>query len=185
MIAYLRGRVLTNGESPAIILCGEVGYAVFTTPQTLTRLGEVAALYTYLSVRENALELFGFETHAELRFFEKLLSVPGIGPRSALGILGMAEPAVIASAIAKGDGAYLTSVSGIGRKTAEKIVVELKDTMAAFAQGDTHDHDALEALKAMGYSAKEAANALREVPLEIHDTGKRISDALRRLGKPS
>lgn len=184
MIARIEGSIVAKTTDALIIDTGGVGYRVYTTPQILSGAGDRMALYTYLSVRETALDLFGFQTLSELSFFEMLLSVSGIGPRSALAILGMAEPSVIASAISKGDSSYLTSVSGIGRKTAEKIVVELRDKVGTLGTDMVSgDGDAVEALKSLGYSAQEAREALRLVPGAIEDTAKRITEALKYLGK--
>lgn len=189
MIARIEGPVSFIGEDSVVISACGVGYQVFATPDTLTRLipGEVAGLYTYLSVRETALELFGFSSMAERLLFEMLLSVSGIGPRSALAILSLADPGTITGAIAKGNSAYLTTVSGIGRKTAEKIVVELRDKVGnlSLSEGDggENDFDAIEALRSLGYTAQESRDALRLVPPEVLGTGKRITEALKHLGK--
>jgi Holliday junction DNA helicase RuvA len=118
--------------------------------------------------------------------FELLLSVSGIGPKSALGILDIASSETLRSAIASGNAAYLTSVSGIGKKTAEKIVLELKDKIIASGSAGPAmpkgDMEALEAMRALGYSADEGRTALREVPPEVEGTSERLREALRLLG---
>ena len=188
MISHLSGTVLFTSQDSITLSVSGVGYRVFTTPGFVGSVtqGDAAALYTHMAVRENAIELFGFTTPLELRFFEMLLSVSGIGPRSALAILALADPGVIIAAIQKGDSAYLTTVSGIGRKTAEKIVLELREKAAllsveaGIAAGDA---DVIAALQSLGYNAQEAREALRMVPTEIEDTGKKISEALKHLAK--
>jgi holliday junction DNA helicase RuvA len=129
------------------------------------------------------LDLYGFLEMEELGFFEMLIGVSGIGPRSALAILGIASIETLRKAISTGDTAYLTKISGIGRKTAEKIVIELRDKMGAdisttSLQGEL---DALEALKSLGYSQNEARDALKKVPAEANINIK-IKEALKILG---
>jgi Holliday junction DNA helicase RuvA len=188
MIGYLEGTVRAVRENHCIVVAGGVGYKVFATKETLAHLeadGQTA-LWTYLAVRESALDLYGFPASEEHTSFELLLLVSGIGPKSALGILDAASSETLRSAIASGNAAYLTSVSGIGKKTAEKIVLELKDkvisglgTNPAMPKGDI---EALEAMRALGYSADEARAALRNVPNDIEGSSERLREALRLLG---
>ncbi len=188
MIGYLDGTVRAVRDNHCILAVGGVGYKVFTTKETLARLTlqEGATFWTHLAVREDILDLYGFRGEDELASFAMLLSVSGIGPKSALGILDIASSETLRSAIASGNAAYLTNVSGIGKKTAEKIVLELKDKVAngnnagpAMPKGDI---EALEAMRALGYSADEARKALREVPREIEGSSERLREALRLLG---
>lgn len=191
MIAQLEGEVVHAGERYVILDVGGVGYRVYVSTETrakISGLRESVRLWTHLAVREDALDLYGFSTKSELDTFELLISVSGVGPKSALGILSLAPPEVLHKAIAGGDSTYLTRVSGIGRKIAEKIVLELKDKLSTL---DTHsgseeltqEADTLEALKSLGYSLREAREALRSVPPTITDTGEKIKEALRVLGK--
>jgi Holliday junction DNA helicase RuvA len=134
-------------------------------------------------VREDALDLFGFSEYQELEFFQMLLSVSGIGPRSALTILGIATTETLKKAIGSGDISYLTKISGIGKKTAEKIVIELRDKLEdsgadSNLQGEL---DALEALKSLGYSQAEAREALKKVKSDA-DTNTKVREALKILG---
>ncbi len=169
-------------------MVGGIGYKVATTKEVLARtsVGSQVTLWTHLAVREDALDLYGFPTEEELRFFELLLTVSGIGPRSALGILDIASVETLRSAIAHEKSEYLTKVSGIGRKTAEKIVLELRDKVGVSAEGSEHslrgDSEALEAMRALGYSANEARDALRKVPKEIEKSNDRLREALKILG---
>lgn len=190
MISVVEGRIEFRGEKFVVLNVGGVGYKVFVGPGTLEKLpqkGGDVKLWTHLYVREDALELYGFLTFAELEFFETLIHVPGIGPKGGLGILGIAPLDTLKKAIAAGDTSYLTRVSGIGRKTAEKIVLELKEKMAGCgitveAPELKEEADALEALVSLGYSQKEAREALGKVPQEITSAEKRVKEALKRLG---
>ena len=187
MIARLSGSVAAREAHGLIIDVGGVGYRVFTTTSTIERApSHGIALWTHLSVRENALDLFGFETERELVFFTHLISVSGIGPRSAIAIMNLASVDVLTQAIAAGDTSYLTKVAGIGKKSAEKIVVELRDKLAASTAASSTmtlpDHDALLALTALGYTAHDAREALKQIPTDILSTSERVKAALRELG---
>jgi Holliday junction DNA helicase RuvA len=138
-------------------------------------------------VREDQLALYGFLDEDELDMFEMLISVSGIGPKVALGILSIADANTIRTAIFHKDATILTRVSGVGKKTAEKVIVELqnkvKETELKGTAQALADQDALEALASMGYSVSEARDALKLVPLEVKDVGARIRQALKSLGK--
>lgn len=189
MIAYLEGKIIYNTDKFLIINTGNVGYKVSVTPETITtnKKGDDASLFIYTAVRENSIDLFGFGTAEELSFFELLLDVSGIGPRSALGIVALAPIDTIKRAIATGDVAYLNKVSGIGKKTAEKIIIELRDKLQNYKQENgtsstlREEGDILEALKSLGYSQNEARDSLKQVPTSIEGTNARIKEALRIL----
>ena len=189
MIGHLEGIVKKTGSGYAIISAGGVGYKVSLTRETLTsvRGGKTASLWTHLAVRENALDLYGFATEEELRVFELLLTVPGVGPKTALAVLDVASVATLRSAISQANANYLTTVSGIGRKTAEKIVLELKDKIGTALGGESQalrgDEEALEAMRSLGYSQIEAREALRKVPQKIEGTNDRLREALKIVGK--
>ncbi|MEF9852948.1 MAG: Holliday junction branch migration protein RuvA [Hydrogenoanaerobacterium sp.] len=177
MIYSLRGKLLHTEAGLAVIECGGVGYACKTTATTLALLkkegGEVT-LFTYLHVTENALDLFGFATSAELNFFKLIITVSGVGPKAGLAILSDHSPDRLSLCIAAGDYKTLTQTSGIGNKIAQRIVLELKDKVTAMGiepQGgaDTMQGrdftagavgDAVNALTTLGYSRSEAAAAL-------------------------
>lgn len=188
MIGYMEGEVRAVRATYCIVLAGGVGYKVFTTKEVLARLqaGTSTSFWTHLAVREDILDLYGFALEEELRFFELLLTVSGIGPRSALGILDVAPVETLRSAISGGNAGYLTSISGIGKKTAEKIVLELRDKVGLGIEGSVsalaEDIDTLDALRALGYSAQEAREALRKVPNDIENSNERLREALRTLG---
>jgi holliday junction DNA helicase RuvA len=184
MIAQLQGTVLYVGQHHAVIDVSGVGYKVLASPTTLASLkeGKKAVLLIHTAVREDALDLYGFLHEDERGMFELLLTVSNIGPKSALAILSLADAHTLASAIVKGKASYLTSVSGIGKKTAEKIVMELKDKVSGFGMGGVieGDESALEALRGMGYSLKEAREALKRVPDDVVGESARLRKALRK-----
>ena len=190
MIGYLEGKIEFKGERYLILNVGGVGYKVFASPETLKKIPEKGAnvkVWTHLRVKEDALDLYGFLHLAELDLFETLMSAPGIGPRKALSVLSAAPIDTLRRAIAAGDTTYLSKVSGIGRKTAEKMVVELKEKMAGRgviveAPELKEEADALDALVSLGYSQQEAREALALVPQDIKSFEKRVKEALQRLG---
>lgn len=188
MIRELSGPISHLYPTGAVITVGGVGLFVRLLPDTLRGLqeGETLSLYTYLAVREDALDLFGFLEQEELAFFELLIGISGIGPKSALNILAAAPPATLKKSILSGNVGYLTKVSGIGKKTAEKIALELKDTISKMPATEgtspsAAEGDVLEALVSLGYSRGQAREVLREIPEEIEDTSARITEALKKL----
>lgn len=189
MIGHLEGSVIKVGTGHAVLSCGGVGYKVATTKDALSRLkrGETASFWTHLAVREDSLDLYGFSSEEALHFFELLLTVSGIGPKSALAILDIATIESLRASIAGGNPSYLTKVSGVGRKTAEKIVIELRDKVGAAPAGTpdslSGDEEALEAMQALGYSVQEARDALRNVPASVKKPGERVRAALRTVQK--
>lgn len=187
MIGYLEGTIQHIGTHTIVINTQGVGYIVFTHKSILATftVGQNITLWTYLAVRETSLDLFGFRNQEELSFFKLLLDVSGIGPKSALAILELAPLATLRKAIASGDTAYLSNVSGIGKKTAAKIVVELKDKLATMigdeGLGLTEESEALEALCSLGYARKDAREALQKVSIEAINTQTKITEALKIL----
>lgn len=147
-------------------------------------------LWIHSHIREDAFDLYGFLDRQELEFFEMLINVSGIGPKGALVILGVAPIETLKRAIGTGDTSYLTKISGIGRKTAEKIVLELRDKISDkvknIESGTSlqEELDVLEALKSLGYSQNEARGALKKVPQEAN-TNTKIKEALKILGGKS
>jgi len=191
MFYSIRGTLIHKEPNLAAVECGGVGYALRTTSNTLDSLviGEEARLKTYLYVREDNVELFGFADDSELNCFKMLLSVSGVGPKAALSVLSAMSPQNFALAVAGDDTKRLTGVAGVGAKTAARIILELKDkiskqqgfasTGGAPAQmSDT----ALSALMVLGFTASEAAGALSETEADnTLDAGERIKRALKRL----
>jgi len=185
MIGHIKGKVLETNHERVIVEMSGIGYIIFATHDTLSKISKSkeAELWTHLAVRENSMDLYGFLDREELELFEMLLSVSGIGPKSALGILSIATVETLKSAVSEENSSYLTKVSGIGRKTAQKIVIELKDKIGESLEGGSikGEEDTLEALVAMGYSLSEARDALKEVPREIESSNERLREALKLL----
>ena len=200
MFYYLNGTVAHVEPYLAVIDCGGVGYACRTTQNTLSRLerGKEGKLYTYLNVREDAMELYGFASENELGCFEMLLGVSGVGPKAALAILSATTPEGLATAIITGDERSLTAAQGVGKKIAQRIILELKDKLAkgqlsggGESYGGTgvtvipqNKHsEAAAALAVLGYSAQEVAVALKGVDVESLPLEEIVRQALKRMVK--
>jgi Holliday junction DNA helicase RuvA len=191
MIARLEGIIIHIADKFLIVDVSGVGYKLYITTDTLvsSSLGDHSSFWVHTAVRENSIDLYGFKNINEMSFFELLLSVSGIGPKSALSVLMVAPIDTLKRAIATGDTGYLNKVSGIGKKTAEKIIIELRDRLKDYKNDDNtpgllrDESDILEALKSLGYSQYEARDALKQVPPTITGTNARIKEALRVLGK--
>ena len=191
MISYVRGKIINSGERQLILDVAGIGYkiAVTTEAREKIRLGDDVSFWTHLAVRDDALDLYGFMEKTDCDFFELLITVSGIGPKSALGIMNVADVKTLHKAISTGDTSYLTKVSGIGKKTAEKIVRELKEKIAILSKSGTasvrEEVDEVEALKSLGYSSQEAREALARVDSTLSGTGERVKAALKNLGRKS
>ncbi len=186
MIGSLKGKTVLKTDKFLIVETAGVGYKISTSPDVLSKsgkIGEEIFLWIHTHVREDAIDLYGFLARQELEFFEMLINVSGIGPKGALSILGIASIETLRKAISTGDTAYLTKVSGIGKKTAEKIVIELRDKIGEEKSGTSlqGELDALEALKSLGYSQNEARDALKKVATKTN-TNAKIREALKILG---
>ena len=188
MIYSLKGRLAVKELNFAVIECAGVGYGCRTTYTTVSQLGEIgseATLYTHLHVREDAVELFGFSTLQELSCFRLLISVSGVGPKAATAILSDIDPERFAFLVASGDSKFFTKTKGIGAKTAQRIVLELKDKISSESLGGTVSGDAsgfaaasaggaaasvseaLEALMVLGYSQGEVAPILGKLDVSL------------------
>lgn len=187
MFIQLRGTVAAKDPEYIVLDVSGVGYMVRVTPYTLAHTPEnkEVTLWTHLAVRETALDVYGFLTKPDLDFFELLIGISGVGPRSALGILSLADVATLTNAIAEGDTTYLTKVSGIGAKSAKKIVLELSDKVGSSAPSASlkEDAEAIDALTTMGYSSAEARDALKAVPHDIAGASERLKHALKLLAR--
>jgi len=192
MISYLKGNIIYKNNSYLILDVSGVGYGIYLSEKLLqeARVNTEEAFYIYQQVRENALNLYGFRAAADLELFEMLLSVSGVGPKSALGVLSVATSQEVIQSIARGDSLLLTKVSGIGQKTAERLVLELKNKIAKLGGQSLNDtysassgSDEIDALIALGYSLLEAREALRSISPSIIDSGARIKEALKNMRK--
>lgn len=193
MIAYLKGKIQDKLKNFIILNVNDVGYRVFVNEAVFVdlKVGQEAEFYIYQNVREDDISLFGFKSLEQLEMFELLLGISGIGPKSALAVLGIADVHDLKDSIARGDSSLLTKVSGIGKKTAERVVLDLRDKISHIASSvQTHGSsgimasgEEIDALMALGYSMMEAREALRAVDPEIKESGERIRAALRSIKK--
>ncbi len=201
MFYYVSGTVVHIAPYLAVIDCGGVGYACRTTNVTLGALavGKPGKLYTYLNVREDAMELYGFATEEELKCFEMLLGVSGVGPKAALSILSSAPPERLAMAIITGDEKALTAAPGIGKKIAQRIILELKDKLSKGQLGGVSGEayggsgitlipenkvsEASAALAVLGYSQSEIGLALKGIDMDSLPLEQIIKQALKKMVK--
>ncbi len=189
MIKQLTGQIVHQENNYIVLNVGGVGYKIFLTTDIFKKLKASnttgpTTIWTHLAVRENSLDLYGFLEKTNLDFFEMLITISGIGPKTALGILNVATVETLISAITSKDTSYLTKVSGIGQKNAGKIILELNNKIKD--SGETglsmkNDMDAIEGLKALGYSNKEAIEALKKIDKTITEVGAKIKEAMKHL----
>ena len=190
MIGYISGNIIFSCDKYVILNVGGIGYKVYISLDTVNVVSgkSEASLWTHLVVKEDLLDLYGFLTQKELDFFKLLIGISGIGPKGALGIMGVASVETLCSAINAGDTSYLTKVSGIGKKNAQKIILELKDKVSSFADvektnlGRNENVDVIEALKSLGYRENEAREAVQNLSPEINGTAQKITEALKLIG---
>jgi Holliday junction DNA helicase RuvA len=166
-----------------------IGYKIFLSAYSFGKIAgqKTVDLFTHTYVREDILALYGFFTPEELEMFELLISISGIGPKAAMGILSIADPRTIQTAILNEDPSILTKVSGVGKKTAERVILELKNKIPDISASEKReavvDNDAMDALLVMGYSVTEARESLKLVPADVQDVGERVKRALKSLGR--
>lgn len=197
MYYSVRGEVISLGAGIAVIECGGVGYKCFTTTNTQKNLsiGSEAKLYTYLSVREDAMELFGFYTEEEKNAYMNLIGVSGVGPKVGLAILSTLTPSQVSLAIASGDIKTITMAQGVGKKLAQRIVLELKDKfnfgstvevstggVAVAPQTAGNVPKAIEALSVLGYSSSDVAPFISTLDPEL-PVEKLIGETLKLMGR--
>lgn len=188
MISLIHGTVADiSGRDVLVLTSGGVGYKIAASPAALVQcaVGQIAKLVTHLVVREDALELYGFKDIGECNLFKQFLSVSGVGPKTALQLLALGSAEEIAAGVNRGDISYLTAVSGIGKKTAERIIVELRSKFKDAVFGDSGTPrapgavdpiaDVIDALVGLGYSALEARDVLKQ----LDTTGKTSEQLLK------
>ena len=201
MFYYLNGTVAESAAGLAVIDCGGVGYACATTNYTLSQLkkGERARLYTYLHVREDIFELYGFASQQELNSFKMLIGVSGVGPKAALAILSATTPQNLALSIVTEDERALTAAQGIGKKIAQRIILELKDKLAKeqssftvqgggsgaapMPLGGSKSGEAAAALAVLGYGSQEISTALKGIDMDALPLEEIIRQALKKMVK--
>lgn len=199
MLYSVRGKLIAIESNAAVVECGGVGYMCQTTMNTLkaVKLNTEVMLYTYLNVREDAVDLFGFATKAELETFKNLISVSGVGPKAGLAVLSELSPEQVAMAIASDDLKTITRAQGIGKKTAQRIVLELKDKLAKAAKEDSsfaqvaqnsinvstgNVPKAIEALGVLGYSPSDVSPVLATLDSAL-PVEQLISLTLKQMGR--
>lgn len=198
MFYYLTGKIALVEANLAVVDCGGVGYACHTSSVTLAqlRVGETARLYTFCNIKEDAFDIYGFATRDELRWFEQLLSVTGVGPKAAIAILSVMTSDQLMLAVATGDEKMLTAANGVGKKMAQRILLELKDKIsgeisvsggvaavpagAAAPQGGKMQL-AVAALQELGYSQAEASAALKGADTAGMEVNELVRYALRAM----
>ena len=199
MFYYVNGTVAEIEAGLAVIDCSGVGYACATTNYTLSQLkkGERAKLYTYLNVREDAMEMFGFASQSELRSFKMLIGVSGVGPKAALSILSSTTPQQLSMAVVMGDEKALTAAPGIGKKIAQRIILELKDKLikeqggfeagsgaaAAMPAQNNKAGEAAAALAVLGYGSQEIAATLKGIDMDALPLEEIIRQSLKKMVK--
>lgn len=191
MISHITGQIIHKDLGFVVIETSGIGYKVAVTNETLDEITKIGtkpvSLWTYHAIREDISDLYGFTLREGLEFFELLISISGIGPKTALGVLNASSIENLRTAISSGETSYLTRISGIGRKLAEKIVFELKEKIGDGNGAQTPamkgDADVLEALISLGYNEREAREALKKLSKETIGTSNRIKSVLKLLGK--
>jgi len=187
MIGKLIGKVDLIREDYLILEVSGVGYQVFANEVVLGHLAKQreAELFIHTNVREDNITLYGFETLEELELFKLLLNVSGVGPKAALAILNVGSPSVIKNAILKEDISVLTQVSGVGKKTAERIIIDLQNKIEVLPipeqEAAQSGQEVMEALMSMGYSVAEAREGLKSIPKEVKDEAEKIKLALKAM----
>lgn len=188
MIAYLKGTIKYKDETSIILLVHDVGYKIAVVVDIVNnkKIGEEAELYIHEHLREDADDLYGFKTIDELKFFEDMIAVSGVGPKSAMSILSRYQADDVKKSIIHGDTSLLTKVSGIGKKTAERLILELKNKISvAGDKGEYQPHmdlddDAISALMSLGYHKSQAVQALSKVDKKL-SLEEKVKQALKNV----
>lgn len=184
MIASLIGKITHVFNDSVVLEVGGIGYRIFLPSNFLVKIKKDVGIkiFTHEHIREDARDLYGFETIEDLKMFWKLLAVSGVGPKMASRIMTLGT-AKIFDAIARGEIAILSSVTGVGKKTAQKIILELKGVLVETQSGASKSDEVIDALIKLGYSRKEAADAVSALPGTLEKTEERLKMALRNMGK--
>lgn len=186
MIAFLDGKIILKKEKFVILQVGGIGYKVYLNRQTLLKLpeiGETIKLFTYQNVKEEALDLYGFATYGEFEFFEVLMDIRGVGPKSALDISALGSLDKIKERILTQDEKIFEGIPGIGSKKAMTIILELTGKIKTLGQKSSSADDAENALVQLGFSKQQAKEALNRIPSSVKNSEERIKLALKNLGK--
>lgn len=185
MISYLKGTILEKAPTYIILFLNNIGYKVFVTPEILElQVGNVVAVYTYQKIADDGHSLFGLPDFVTLQFFEMLITVSGVGPKVALSILSAAKVSDVQNAIASQDAGMFRRISGIGTKTAEKIIVELKNKVMAVTGDELRvtSSEVFDALLALGYNQREVRDVVGKVDSSL-TIEEQVRQALKMLAK--
>lgn len=199
MISYIKGNVVYKDDNFIIVETGGIGYKIFVSPTTMAGISEIdeekqIKIYTFMNVKEDSISLFGFETMSELDMFNKLITVSGVGPKAALSILNYLKPSEIVMAVLSSDDSVLSKAQGIGKKTAQRIILELKDKfknsdLTIDDKGEKIDAntknesktEAIQALTSLGYTLTEAIRAVSAVYEDKLSTQQILKLSLKKL----
>jgi len=188
MFGHITGKIFDLKGTKIIVKVGGIGFIIYSTPSYLKKLkiGMEVNFWTHTVVRETAIDLYGFETEEELKIFELLITVSGVGPKSGLAILSVAGVKSIIEAVTTGDTSAMTKISGVGKKTAEKIALELNGKLVSTQKGKSgtnEDIEVFEALKSLGYRERDIQEAIKNLPKDLDGTNEKIKYTLKNLGK--
>ena len=185
MINYIKGKILNRGEEYIIVENGGLGYKIFVPEKRVDayKNGEIIELYNHEHIREDARDLYGLTNMEELNFFTKLISISGVGPKLALKIFSLGTLSKITKAIDEENAAVLSAVPGVGKKTAQKIILELRGKLTTNFGLDIEDQDALEALANLGYQPARVREMLKDLPETAKTSEEKIRAALKLLGR--
>ncbi|MCF7820757.1 MAG: Holliday junction branch migration protein RuvA [Candidatus Pacebacteria bacterium] len=193
MLALIKGQVILKRPNYLILENQGLGYKIFIAPEVLAELnkGDEASFFVYHNIKEDAEDLYGFNSFEDLEMFEMLISVSGIGPKSGLSLMSLTGTEHLKSSIISGDVSLLTKVSGVGKKTAERVVLELKEKIGkleseiqspSLGANSRVLSDEIDALMSLGYSLQEAREVLKKVDKDITDSAQRVKEALKYIG---
>ena len=201
MISFIKGEIQFSGDDRIVIECNGIGYEIVMPAALISKIDTkdgLSCVYTYMSVRDDGIMLFGFSSIEEKSFYEKLISVSGVGPKAAINILGAMSVSDIIGAIVSSDDVLISRAPGIGKKTAQRIILELKDkisnediysslgfdnTNVSVSVHSDEKSEAIQALVALGYSRSDALKAVNKVSGENMDTQALLSAALREISR--
>jgi Holliday junction DNA helicase RuvA len=185
MISYLKGKIIYKNENFIILESNGIGFQIFVPEPCLLKckIGEIKEFFTHEYLREDSRELYGFATAEELEFFWQLLGVSGVGPKLAHRVISAYKLDKIKKAIADGDLAILSTISGVGKKTAQKIILELKGKLVLGKSPAVGDSEIIDALVRLGYSKSEAQDAIGKIGENVEGVENKIKAALKNLGK--
>ncbi len=182
MISYLKGEVILKKESFIILRTGGLGFKVFLAKKRMKDVKEETELFSYLDVNERSLKLFGFLNYRELKLFELVREVSGVGPKAALEISSLDSPEKVEREIRKGNEKIFKDISGIGPKKARKIILEISGKLSS-QKGNSPDDETFNALKNLGFKKREIEEALKGIPEGIENKEEKLKEALKVLGK--